>query len=1232
MNTIFFADNDYVYLVEANHSPSAAEIEKLEWLLQARVEKQRELRGPFVGPRREMLTPWSTNATEIAANTGIAGLSRIEQFRRLAEGDRSYDKMLEAIYEDLTPSSLQIVDPPAPLLAVDDIEAFNKEQGLALSSEEVAYLEKSRKELGRKLSDAEIYGFAQINSEHCRHKIFNGRVVIDGETQPLSMFELIKETSKKAPGNLVSAYKDNVAFIKGPHIEEFVVGEGDKPDYFRLRPAKSLLALKGETHNFPTTVEPFNGAATGSGGEIRDRMAGGQGSIPLAGTAVYMTAYPRLGELKPWEKAVSERKWKYQTPQQILTKASNGASDFGNKFGQPLIAGSVFTMEIPTPDGLYAYDRTVMLAGGIGYGKKEYAFKAEPEIGDKIIVLGGDNYRIGMAGGSVSSVDTGKFTESIELSAVQRSNAEMQKRIYNVIRSLVESESNPIRSIHDHGAGGHMNCLSELLEAKGGVIYVDRLPIGDPTLSVKEILSNESQERMGLIVPTDKVDLVKAIAERERAPMYVVGEVTGDNRLRFIRDDGSTPVDLPLDFLFGSSPKTTVIDSSRTVSPANNPVLPKTGEELLSDLKKILSLEGVACKDWLTNKVDRSVTGRVAQQQCVGPLQVPLADCGIVALDYTGSKGIAVSLGHAPAAGLVNEKAGSVLSISEALTNIVFAPLGRGLESIVLSANWMWPAKNEGEDARLYRAVEACSHFASELGIAIPTGKDSLSMTMKYGNGFDVRAPGTVIITAMGEVSDFRKSVTPDLKHKSSRIIYIDFCNSKGTPLGGSSFAQTQSLLGAEAPAVADVSYFKKAFNAVQDLVNEGSLLAGHDVSSGGVITAACEMAFAGDVGISLSLPEDISNCAEFLFCEKPAVLLQVEDSREQSVLRYLQNRGFTAFTIGAVGGKTIALDEGDLSFEVPVAELRNVWFAPSCALDAMQTATGKAEERMDSLAKRALDFRFPADFAGDLHERGFALERHSSSEIRAAIVREKGTNGDRELAFSLFASGFDVKDVTVSDLASGRENLQDITLIAFPGGFANSDVLGAGRGWAGVCRYNDRALNALCEFYKRPNTLSLGVCNGCQFVSELELLYPEYEQKWRMRRNASHKFESSFLAVGVGETNSVMLKPLIGCRLGIWVAHGEGRFDLPMGEGSYDIPLRYVSSTYPMNPNSSQFNAAALCSKDGRHLVMMPHIERSVFPWQWGYYPEERRASDKVSPWVLAFIAAREWIQANDS
>jgi phosphoribosylformylglycinamidine synthase len=1197
--------------------------EKLQWLFgNADCLPGEEVPGNFVGPRKEMITPWSTNAVEITENMGIRGIRRIEEFFSVKGKDAAFDPMLQALYRGLNQQLFHTDRKPDPVMEVADIAAYNLREGLALSTGEIEYLEGVSKRIGRHLTDSEVFGFSQVNSEHCRHKIFNGTFIIDGREKDSSLFQLIKRTTQANRNRVVSAYKDNCSFVRGPVIEQFAPAVQDRSDYFRITDIETVLSLKAETHNFPTTVEPFNGASTGTGGEIRDRIAGGKGAIPMAGTAVYMTSYPRPEGPREWEKGMPERPWLYQTPEEILIKASNGASDFGNKFGQPLICGSLLTFEHTEQGRDYGYDKVIMLAGGIGFGKLDDAEKSVPEKGDVVVLMGGDNYRIGMGGGAVSSVDTGEYEHAIELNAVQRANPEMQKRVYNAIRALAESGRNPVISIHDHGAGGHLNCLSELVEATGGIIRLDSLPVGDPTLSARELIGNESQERMGLVLKPGDVDALVRIALRERAPIYIIGEITDDHRFVFQSEkSGKRPIDLELADMFGKPPRTVMQDRTVRIAYREPDTDPSRFEACLEG---VLQLEAVACKDWLTNKVDRSVTGKIARQQCAGPLQLPLNDLGAVALDYRGVKGYATSIGHAPAAGMVDAAAGSVLAIAEALTNLVWAPLPDGIRSVALSANWMWPCRNEGEDARLYAAAEAASDFAVALGINIPTGKDSLSMTQKYDDRV-VYAPGTVIISAAAEVTDVRKIVEPVVVNDpETRLIYVDLSGDEFR-LGGSSLAQFQNRLGSTAPTVRDPAYFKKTFNLLQSLTGDGRILAGHDVSAGGLVTTLLEMCFSNTSG---GLEVDVSGMPgdplSVLFSEKPGVVIQV--AREREFTGLLESQGIRHHVIARpVGEREIHLRAGDLTWRLEIDRLRDTWFRSSYLLDRKQSGEVLAGERFKHYRDHALKIE-TGGFKGSFASLGADPDRRTESWIRAAIIREKGVNGDREMAYALYLAGFDVKDVHMTDLISGRESLEEVQMIVFVGGFSNSDVLGSARGWAGAFRYNEKARLALEKFYVREDTLSLGICNGCQLMVELDLVMPGHRHSPRMLRNESGKFESAFLSLDIPANPSVMLGTLEGMTLGAWVAHGEGKFSLQGKEGDYPVAARYSHSSYPANPNGSDFDVAALCSPDGRHLAMMPHLERAFLPWQCGFYPAERRGED-ATPWLEAFVNARNWI-----
>lgn len=1223
----------------------------LKWLFSdAELIDAASVTGTFIGPRREMITPWSTAAVEITRNMNITGIDRIEEYFPVEEGkysrdeDIPHDRMLQRIYHGLDGSIFTVSRKPEPVMYISDFEAYNRQEGLALSDEEIQYLKDLSAKLGRPLTDSEVFGFSQVNSEHCRHKIFNGKFIIDGVEKESSLFKMIKKTSAANPGRIISAYKDNCAFIEGPKIKFFHPAAATKPSFFRTEEQKTVISMKAETHNFPTTVEPFNGAATGSGGEIRDRMAGGKGSFPIAGTAVYMTSYPRIDKDRAWE-ARPPRKWLYQSPSEILIKASNGASDFGNKFGQPLICGSLQTLEHSEkdPDGTtreYGYDKVIMLAGGVGFAKMADAAKDKPSKGDDIILLGGDNYRIGMGGGAVSSVATGEYGNSIELNAIQRANPEMQKRVYNTVRAIAEKDHNSIISIHDHGAGGHLNCLSELVEDTGGDIDISRLPVGDPTLSDKEIIGNESQERMGLVMKQSDTEELRKIAERERAPFYNIGKVSGKGNFTLKNSlTGSTPIDLELSDMFGSTPKTVMTDSSPKggadghggFSPVGDTPAAMSGEDLSEAIKDVLKLESVACKDWLTNKVDRSVTGLIACQQCCGEIQLPLNDLGVTAIGYDDPEGIAVSIGHAPAAAMIDPAAGSRLAIAEALTNIVWTPVKDNIYGVSLSANWMWPCKNEGENARLYSAVQGASDFAIAIGVNIPTGKDSMSMTQKYPDGSKVLSPGTLIISATGESKDVNATLHPVMKQDpESVLIYIPFVHiapgDNSFPLGGSAFAATRNKIGDRTPDIQDPEYFRTCFCNLQDAMfnsMENPVLAGHDISAGGLVTTLLEMCFANTTG-GADIDLRRLGSADMLLSEVPGVIVQVKETLRQEFLKNLGS--VKAYEIGRpVSGRTLRImygpEQSCREISLDIDEMRDIWYRTSYLLDSLQTGGKLAAERYAGYKKQPLAFSFPKHFTGK-------YTAPSERKIKAAIIRETGSNGDREMAWALHMAGFAVKDVHVTDLVSGRETLEDISMIVFVGGFSNADTLGSAKGWAGALLYNEKARTAIDKFYARKDTLSLGVCNGCQLMAEMGLITPDNKaMSPKMKHNDSHKYESAFIGVTVENSPSILLSSLQGSKLGIWVSHGEGKFSFPRPLEEYNVAVRYNYNSYPANPNGSPEGIAGICSPDGRHLAMMPHPERCLRPWNWAHYPDNRK-NDEITPWVELFINGRIWLE----
>ena len=1218
MISFFESKDQSIFAVQSKKSLSENEIKKLEWLFgDATLLTNSELNKDLIGPRAAMVSPWSTNAVEICQNMGLQSILRIEKYKPANDDSIDFDPMLNEKFKSLKQDIFSVNATPDKIKYIQNIEKYNQDEGLALSRDEIVYLNDVSKKINRELTDSEIFGFSQVNSEHCRHKIFNGKFVIDGNEKDESLFSLIKKTSKVNPENIVSAYKDNVAFIKGPKIIQFAPSKSDEANFYISKEIDTVISLKAETHNFPTTVEPFNGAATGSGGEIRDRLAGGRGSIPLAGTAVYMTPYSRINE-KEWEKNICERKWLYQSPVEILIKASNGASDFGNKFGQPLISGSVFTFENDDNGEIQSYDKVIMLAGGIGFANKNHSIKNKPKKDDLIVIMGGDNYRIGMGGAAVSSADTGEFSTGIELNAIQRSNPEMQKRVANAIRGTVENDENCIVSIHDHGAGGHLNCLTELVEETGGFIELDNLPIGDPTLSNKEIIGNESQERMGLIIKRENIHEFIQICERERAPVYIVGKVTDDGRFTIYSEKTNRKcVDLDLGHFFGSSPQTILKDKS--VSKKYNQI--KYSTKLIHKyVEQLFSLESVGCKDWLTNKVDRCVGGKVAKQQCVGELQLPLNNCGVMALDFSTTHGVATSIGHSSISALIDPESGSKNSIAEALTNIIWAPIENNLKGVSLSANWMWPCRNYGEDARLYKAVDSLSKFAIELGINIPTGKDSLSMNQKYED-IEVKSPGTVIISATAHCSDIYNIIEPPLKANKGSVFYINL-SSDDYKLGGSAFSQIIGNIGVDTPTINDSKYFLNVFDTIQKMIKKKLIISGHDVGSGGLITTLMEMCFStNNIGAKIDLTSlNEKDSVKLLFSENSGIVIQCKDKKSE---KEIMDSGIRAHRIGEVtNSNNLVIKNHDNDFLFDLDKFRDYWFSTSTLLDKKQTSNNLADVRFKNYKKQPLKYKFPKNFEGNL------IKLKSEKKPIAAILREKGSNSERELANALHIAGFDVKDVHMTDLLSGKENLKDVKFLGAVGGFSNSDVLGSAKGWAGSFKYNESAQKAIKNFFTRDDTLSIGICNGCQLFMELDLIYPKHEEHGKMTFNDSKKHESNFTSVKINTNNSVMLNSLEQSTLGVWISHGEGKFKLPYSKKNYNIVAEYGYSEYPSNPNGSDYNTAMLCSNDGRHLVTMPHIERSIFKWNWAYYQNGRE--DKLSPWILAFVNAKNWILEN--
>ncbi|MDR2063473.1 MAG: phosphoribosylformylglycinamidine synthase [Candidatus Nomurabacteria bacterium] len=1214
----FFKVNDVVYAVESRHVLEQKEVEELFFYFNVgngELLMSDKLTGPYVGPRRMVETPWSSNAVAAVGNPNI---TRIEKYARLEGQD--YDPMLEEVVETLDQEMFQPQKPGKMFQDVTNIEAFNADNGLALSPEEVAYLYGVAAKYGRPLTDAEIFLFAQVNSEHCRHKIFNGEFRINGKVQEKSLFEMIKETYAKNPNTVVSAYTDNATAFGGKEIDLLSHRDGKVVK----KPSTTYITAKAETHNHPTGVSAFPGAATGTGGEIRDRMAVGRGSWPIAGGAAYFVPELRLFEEQPVN--MQEREWLYQTPVEMLIRASNGASDFGNKIGQPLINGSVMTFEQEIAGVKYGYDKPIMLASGVGLVKDENLYKVEPAEGMAIVLLGGPNYRIGIGGGSSSSVNLGSHDKVIELNSVQRADPEMQRRVLKVIEHFARfADHNPILSIHDHGAGGHGNCFSELVGAAGGEVWLDTLPIGDPSLTYSEIIGNESQERMGLLIYEKDWPKIAEVAERENCPAYLVGRITGDGRFKFInRETGEVPFDMAIADMFGNPPQTVMEDKKDDFWRISDPWF--FSGDFATRVERVLKRPEVASKVYLTSKVDRSVSGLVVVQQTVGPLQAPVADYGLVRRSLFGDSGIAMSQGSAPIPSLINVWSGTSLALTEALTNIVLSGV-KSLSDIVISANWMWPCRNKGEDARLYDAVQALTNAVMDFRINIPTGKDSLSMTQKYPDGDKVIAPGTVVVSAYADVPDVKKAVTPQLDSHASgtKLVWIRFSPDNPARFGGSSLALSEGELDNMVPFsfLMGDHRTKRGLEAVIDLVQSGLVVAGHDISDGGPIVSLLEMGFAEGCHAKFNLKNYSSYNHPFnwAFDQKPGLILQVKDSA-MDVLE--QAHGVFYKVLADEIGWAFS---GRITFgghKISLTQAYRQWSEASLRLEEHQTTAECVEQMRRNLGKQPLKYRFLWYPKQPIRDTQTDL-----SPVWAAVVTDEGTNGEVEMQYALLQAGFEVKEVAMKDLAKGRETLEDVRVVAFPGGFSNSDVFGSAVGWAGKFKFKPRAKAALENFLARPDTLSLGVCNGCQLMAKLGIIKGKSGGVPKLLPNQSGRFESAFVNVYIPQTNSVWMKGLEGYRLGVWVAHGEGRFELPEGPRNYNVTLRYSYNTYPGNPNGSDGAVAGIASLDGRHLIMMPHPERTLHPSNCPDYPPEHRG-DEATPWMWFFYNAYHWCAEN--
>ncbi|MEE4274074.1 MAG: phosphoribosylformylglycinamidine synthase [Thermoanaerobaculales bacterium] len=1211
-----------------------------------------------VGPRMSFSTAWSTNAVAVCHACGLEEISRIERSRRFAlpaltDAQRAafsaavHDRMTECLYLDpLTDFAVGVEPRPVTEVPVMEqgraaLEAINAELGLAFDDWDLDYYTALFRKMGRNPTDVECFDIAQSNSEHSRHWFFKGRLVLDGEEQPQHLISMIQGPLKANPNNSVIAFNDNSSSIRGVKTRAVVPTRPGAPSPLAPAEIDQDVIFTAETHNFPSGVAPFPGAETGTGGRIRDVHATGRGSDYTAGTAAYCVGNLQIpGYEQPWENPDFAYPDNLASPLEIEIEASNGASDYGNKFGEPVVQGFTRSFGLRLPSGeRREWIKPIMFSGGIGRMDHRHVTKGTPEVGMWVVKLGGPAYRIGMGGGAASSMVQGENAAELDFNAVQRGDAEMEQKVNRVIRACCElGHRNPIISIHDQGAGGNCNVLKEIVEPAGARIEIRAFPVGDETLSVLEIWGAEYQENDALLLAPEHRELFESLCAREKVPVAFVGRVTGDGRV-VVHDErnAATPVDLELEQVLGDMPqKSFTFDRARpTLDPLSLP------EDLTvrEALERVLRLLSVGSKRFLTTKVDRAVTGLIARQPCAGPLQLTVADVAVVAASHLGTAGGATAIGEQPVKGLLDPSAMARLSVGEALTNLVWARV-TGLGDVRCSANWMWAAKLPGEGAALHDAAEAMCDVMTELGIAVDGGKDSLSMAALTPDGETVKTPGALVVSAYCTCPDIAATVTPDLELPGSgRLLFVDLGGSRDR-LGGSALAQVFGQVGDASPDVDDAALLGRAFNAVQTLLANHLVSAGHDRSDGGLITTLLEMAFAGDCGIEIALGATDDSLAA-LFAEELGLVLEVDEGDLDTALRVFADFEVPCAEIGrtTAGSRVRVCVGSDEVLDEDMRALRDLWEATSFQLDRLQADPGLVAEEEAGLTHRrtpswGLGFE-PAPTPPAIMTR--------PEKIPVAILREEGSNGDREMAAAFLAAGFEPWDVTMSDLLAGRIGLTRFRGLAAVGGFSYADVLDSAKGWAGAIRFNDELRRQFVDFADRPDTFSLGVCNGCQLLALLGWVpwrgLDDTAQP-RFVRNASGRFESRFVSVKIQPSPAIMLDAMAGSTMGIWVQHGEGRalfpdrsvLDRTLADGL--APIRFaddegrITESYPFNPNGSPEGIAALCSPDGRHLAMMPHPERCFEKWQWGWMPRQWRQDLEASPWLKLFQNAREWCE----
>ncbi|XP_053121790.1 phosphoribosylformylglycinamidine synthase [Hemicordylus capensis] len=1278
--------------------PNSQETEVLQWVFGCPFESGDVAPKSFlrqspsdllieIGPRLNFSTAASTNAVSVCWAAGLKKIDRIECSRRyLIKCDQCpspsqeeslvsllYDRMTEQRYPEPI-SSFAVATAPEPVFHVDilgegraALVKANNQLGLAFDSWDLDFYTALFQKLGRNPTSVECFDLAQSNSEHSRHWFFKGRLVMDGKEVKESLFESIMKTQEHSNPNNVVKFCDNSSAIQGREILSLWPRDPSRASPFEKRTSTRHVIFTAETHNFPTGVAPFSGATTGTGGRIRDVQCTGRGAHVIAGTAGYSFGNLHIPEYPlPWEDPALPYPGNFARPVEVAIGASDGASDYGNKFGEPVLAGFARSFGLRLADGeRHEWIKPIMFSGGIGAMEDVHVRKELPQPGMDVVKVGGPVYRIGVGGGAASSIQVqGDNASELDFGAVQRGDAEMEQKMNRVLRGCVESgEDNPICSLHDQGAGGNGNVLKELSEPAGATIYASRFQLGDPTLSVLEIWGAEYQESNALLLRPRHAAFLRRLAQRERCPVDFVGRITGDGRIILVDDTKApvsdaelekapvggraTPVNLKLEWVLGKMPrKEFVLDRvTRALRPLDLPC----DLTIVDALQRVLRLPSVASKRYLTNKVDRSVTGLVAQQQCVGPLHTPLADVAVVALSHFETVGGATALGEQPIKGLISPAAGARLAVAEALTNLVFARV-TDLKDVKCSGNWMWAAKLPGEGAALAEACSAMCAVMAELGVAVDGGKDSLSMAARVGME-TVKAPGTLVISAYAVCPDITATVTPDLKCPDGKgtLLHVVISPDRHR-LGGSALAQCFSQLGDVSPDLDSPSTLVSCFRVTQDLLRDAVISAGHDVSDGGLLTCMLEMAFAGNCGAHIELTAPGVKALDVLFAEELGLVLEVPRAAAVDICRRYQAAGVRCVPVGYSGprgpnAKVQVTVNGQEVLAEKVSALRGWWEATSFQLERLQANPGCVAQEEAGLQKRT-EPSFVLTF--NPQEELPLLQEMAIPAPRVAILREEGSNGDREMVAAFLMAGFQVWDLTMQDLCSGDMTLDSFRGLVFVGGFSYADVLGSAKGWAASVMFNPRARAQFQAFHQRKDTFSLGVCNGCQLMALLGWVGTEspnpkdvdgaVEPGVLLSPNNSGRFESRFVSLGIEESPALMLRGMAGSTLGIWVAHGEGRMRfrsvevLSQVRSARLIPLRYVddqglpTEEYPLNPNGSPLGIAGICSPDGRHLAMMPHPERCVLPWQWPWMSSTWRQSVKVSPWLRMFQNACEW------